>query len=237
MIRQLRLADHRGRDATCGLLPVRLPDARRWQDLAGQPVQMLRRVRATAATHPDTLLAQSPDPDDLAQTLIAGDPEWDLRALGRPTGPCTRGYLDGDEQRCYAPQWQERRADSPDGESRLRPLPARPANLAPATPPVWSGVLLPRQEIVRRVAFVRAYQVVHGDTLQFDFLYDLVQYLQQRNAMVQVGSGRQGRGPLVCERNGRPYRGFLDGRVQGEAMRLVLYLAAGELTLPEEGTP
>jgi hypothetical protein len=236
MIRQIRLADPHGRDATCGLLPVRLPDARRWQDLTGQPVQMLRRVRATAATHPEALLAQYPDPDDLAQALIAGDPEWDPRALGRPTGPCSRGYLDGDGQPCFAPQWTELRSPDQGDASARRPLPARPANLAPATPPVWSGVLLPRQELIRRVAFVRAYQVVHGDTLQFDFLYALAQYLEQRQVMVQVGSGRQGRGPLVCERNGRPYRGFLDGRVQGKAMRLVLYLAAGELTLPEEGT-
>jgi len=236
MIRQMRLVDHRGRDAICGLLPVRVPDRRRWQDLAGQPVQTMRRVRATAATHPETLLAQSPDPDDLAQALIANDPEWDLRALGRPTGPCTRGYLDGDGQPCCAQQWLESRVDGQGREAAQRPFPARPANLVPHAPPVWSGVLLPRQEIVRRVAFVRAYQVVHGDTLQFDFLYDLAQYLQQRQVMVQVGSGRQGRGPLVCERNGRPYRGFLDGQVQGDAMRLVLYLAAGELTMPE-GTP
>ncbi len=236
MMRQIRLTDHRGRDAICGLLPVRLPDRRRWQDLAGQPVQMLRRVRATAVTHPEMLLALSPDPDDLAQALIAGDPEWDLRALGRPTGPCTRGYVDGDGQPCYAPQWTEFRPDGQGTVGARRPLPSRPANLVPVTPPVWSGVLLPRQELVRRVAFVRAYQVVHGDALQFDFLYELAQYLQQRQVMVQVGSGRQGRGPLVCERNGCPYRGFLDGRVQGEAMRLVLYLAAGELTMPE-GTP
>jgi len=236
MIRQIRLADHGGRDAICGLLPVRVPDARRWQDLAGQPVHALRRVRATAATHPEALLAQYPDPDDLAQALIAGDPEWDPGALGRPTGPCTRGYVDGDGQPCYAPQWTELRSDGQGTVGACRPLPSRPANLVPATPPVWSGVLLPRQTLVRRVAFVRAYQVVHQDALQFDFLYELAQYLQQRQVMVQIGSGRQGRGPLICERNGRPYRGFLDGRVQGEAMRLGLYLAAGELTIPE-GTP
>ena len=99
-MRQIRLADPRGRDATCGLVSVRLPDPRCWQDLAGQPVHAIRRVRATASTHPEALLAQSPDPDDLAQVLIAGDPEWDLRALGRPTGPCTRGYVDGDGQPC-----------------------------------------------------------------------------------------------------------------------------------------
>lgn len=236
MIRQIRLADPRGRDATCGLLPVRLPDARCWQDLAGQPVQALRRVRATAATHPAALLAQYPDPDDLAQALIAGDPEWDPRALGRPTGPCTRGYLDGDGQPCCVPQWTDIRYDDQGHEQARRPVGRRPANLVPTAPPVWSGVLLPRSEVIHRVAFVRAYQVMHQDTLQFDFLYALAQYLQQRNALVQIGSGRQGRGLLICERNGCPCRGFLDGRVQGDAMRLVLYLAAGELTMPE-GTP
>jgi hypothetical protein len=109
----------------------------------------------------------------------------------------------------------------------------RAANLVPATPPVWSGVLIPRQEIVRRVAFTRVYQVIHQDALQFDFLYELAQYLHARKAMVQVGSGRQGRGPVYCERNGTAYRGFLDGRINGAAMRVVLYLAAGELTQPE----
>jgi len=232
-MRQIRLADHRGRDATCLLLSVRLAEQRCRQDLAGQPVNYLRRVRATAATHPEALLAQYPDPDDLAQALVAGDPEWDTRAVGRPTGPCARGYVDGDGQPCYAPQWTAIRYDDQGQEQARRPVGLRPANLVPAAPPVWSGVLMPRQEIIHRVAFVRAYQVVHQDALQFDFLYTLAQYLQQRQAMVQVGSGRQGRGPLICERNGRPYRGFLDGRVQGEAMRLVLYLAAGELTIPE----
>jgi len=225
----MRVPDHRGREATCVLLPVGMAEVRRWQDLAGQPVRYARRVRATADTHPEALYARYPDPDALARVLITGDPEWDTRAVGRPTGPCARGYVDGDGQPCYAPRWTEIRYDAQGQELARRPVGLRYANLAPTAPPVWSGVLIPRQEVIRRVAFSRAYQVVHQDALQFDFLYDLAQYLQQRNAMVQVGSGRQGRGPLICERHGRPYRGFLDGQVQAEAMRLVLYLAAGEL--------
>jgi hypothetical protein len=51
--------------------------------------------------------------------------------------------------------------------------------------------------------------------------------------MAQVGSGRRGNGSLILERNGPKYRGFLDGRIQGDAMRLVLYLAAFELIVPE----
>ena len=233
MIRQLRLVDHRGRDATVLLLPVRMTETRQNQTLDGHPVRHLRRIKATADTHPDALYARYPDPDDLARALIDGDPEIDRQAVGRATGPCDRVFLDGDGNVCYAPVVTEVRYHADGTERDHRPVGQRTANLVPATSPVWSGVLIPRREIVRRLAFSRVYQVAHQDTLQFDFLYDIAQYLHTRDAMVQVGSGRQGRGPLYCERNGPAYRGFLDGRINGEAMRVVLYLATGELMLPE----
>lgn len=233
MIRQMRLVDHRGRDATVLLLPVRMTETRLCQTLDGHPVRHLRRIKATADTHPDALYARYPDPDDLARALIDSDPEIDRQVVGRATGPCDRVWLDGDGQVCYAPMMTEVRYHADGTERERRPIGMRAANLVPTAPPVWSGVLVPRQEIVRRVAFTRVYQVVHQDALQFAFLYELAQYLHAREAMVQVGSGRQGRGPLRCERNGLPYRGFLDGRITGDAMRVVLYFASGELTLPE----
>ena len=101
MIRQLRLVDHRGRDATVLLLPVRMTETRQNQTLDGHPVRHLRRIKATADTHPDALYARYPDPDDLARALIDGDPEIDRQAVGRATGPCDRVYLDGDGQLCY----------------------------------------------------------------------------------------------------------------------------------------
>ncbi len=230
MIRELRLADQRGRDATCLLLPIKMTTERRqWQDLNGQPVYIKRRVKVTHNTHPDVLLNHYPDPEDMARALIDGDPEWDYKAVGRPTGPCMQQYLDGDGQPCYAPKFMQIRYDANGLEKERRPVGMRSANLVSMTPPVWSGMLLPRQDIIHRMAFSRIYQVVHQDALQFDFLYEIAKYLQQHNVMVQVGSGRQGRGPLICERNGKPYRGFLDGHVSGDAMRLILYLAAGEL--------
>jgi len=101
MIRQLRLVDNRGRDATVLLLPVRMTETRQNQTLDGQPVRHLRRIKATADTHPDALYARYPDPDDLTRALIDGDPEIDRQAVGRATGPCDRVYLDGDGQLCY----------------------------------------------------------------------------------------------------------------------------------------
>ena len=232
--RRIRLADHRGRDATVLLVPVTESIKRRYQDTDGQPVRSVRRVRATVDTSADALFAKYPDPDDLSHALIDNDPDIDLEMAGRITGPCDRVHLDGDRHIIYAPSVVEVLHD-PDGiETDRRPLSVRPSNLVTASLPVWSGVLLPRNEAVRKYAITRAYQVMHTNALEFDFLYSIAAYLDERKAMVQVGSGRRGIGPLICERNGPKYRGFLDGRVQVDAMRLVLYLATFELAVPED---
>jgi len=232
--RRIRLADHRGRDATVLLVPVGESVKRRYQDTDGRSVLNVRRVRATCATCVDTLLERYSDPEELTRAFISGDPEIDLEVTGRATGHCDRVHIDDDGQIIYAPSFVEVRYGSDGIEKERRPLAVRPSNLVTPTPPVWSGVLLPRGEVARKYAITRAYQVTHSNTLEFDFLYSIAAYLGEQNAVVQVGSGRRGLGPLICERNGSKYRGFLDGRAQGDAVRLVLYLAAFELAAPEE---
>jgi hypothetical protein len=180
------------------------------------------------------LFAKYSDPDELSRMLISGDPEIDFETAGRTTGPCDRVHIDGDGQILYAPSVLEVRCGSDGMECDRRLLSVRPSNLVTPTPPVWSGVLLPRVEIVRQYALTRAYQVMHTNALEFDFLFCIAGHLDERKAMAQIGSGRRGNGPLILERNGPKYRGFLDGRVQGDAMRLVLYLAAFELAAPED---
>ena len=232
--RRIRIADHRGRDATVLLVPIGEGVKRRHQDMEGRPVQSVRRVRATGQTCADALFAKYPDPDELSRALISGDPDIDLEITGRSTGPCDRVHIDGDGQILYAPSIMEARC-GPDGmECERRSLAMRPSNLVTPAPPVWSGLLTPRAEIIRQYALTRAYQVMHTNALEFDFLSCIAAHLDERKAMAQVGSGRRGNGPLILERNGPKYRGFLDGRVQGDAMRLVLYLASFELAAPEE---
>ncbi len=232
--RRIRLADHRGRDATVLLVPVGESMKRRYQDSDGRPVRSVRRVRSISKTCADRLLEQYLDPDELARSLIDGDPETDLEVTGRAAGSCDRVHIDGDGQVIYAPSVVEVRY-GPDGiEQERRPLSVRPSNLVTPVPPAWSDVLLPRSEVIRRYALTRAYQVMHTNTLEFDFLYGVAAYLDERGVMAQVGSGRRGNGPLIPERNGPKYRGFLDGKIQGDAMRLVLYLTAFELAAREE---
>lgn len=232
-MRRIRLADHRGRDATVLLVPIVHSERRRHRDMEGRPVVSARRVRATRGTNAETLLSRWQDPEELARALVSGDPELDLETIGRCTGPCDRVFLDGDGEILYAPSLVEVRY-GPDGlEAERRPLTVCPSNLVTPVPPVWPDVMLPRQEVVRNHALTRAYQVMHTNALEFDFLHGIAAHLDAHGAMAQVGSGRRGTGPLILERNGIPHRGFLDGRVRGDAMRLVLHLAAFALKAPE----
>lgn len=232
--RKIRLADHRGRDATVLLVPVSHRSEKRHQNMEGNPAESIRRIKCTAYTHADALLKQYSDPDALARVLIAEDPEMDIELVGRATGSCDRVYLSVKGETVYTPGIMEIRY-CPDGtEIERRPKRIRPANTVTATPPVWSGMLIPVDDAIRRYAFTRAYQVMHQNALEFDFLMGIAAYLHGRESMVLVGTGRNGKGPLILERNGPRYRGFLNGRVMGDAMRLVLYLSQSELRTPED---
>jgi hypothetical protein len=121
-------------------------------------------------------------------------------------------------------------------EIERRPPELVPANLVPDTAPVWSDKLLSCREAIGRFAFTRAYQVRHGNALEYDFLHGLAAHLERRESLVLVGSGPRGIGPLVPERNALPMKGFLAGKTQDKVYQLVLYLAAFELRKPEAST-
>jgi len=232
--RKIRIADHRGRDAIVLLVPVSHRFEKRNQDMESNPVESIRRVKGTKETHSDVLLKRYSDSDDLVRVLIAEDPEVDIELVGRATGSCDRVYMSGRGDVVYTPGIVEIRYGTDGTEIERRPKRIRPANAATTNVPTWSGTLIPVGDAVRRYEFVRAYQVMHQNALEFDFLLGIAAYLHERESMVLVGTGKHGRGSLILERNGPRYRGFLNGRVMGDGMRLVLYLAQSELRLSED---
>ena len=108
-VRRIRLAYHRGRDATVLLLPVGESVKYKHQGTNGISVHSVRRVRATSSTCTDALFTKYSDPDELSRALIAGDPDIDLEMTGRVTGPCDRVHIDGDGQFVFAPGASEDR--------------------------------------------------------------------------------------------------------------------------------
>jgi phosphate starvation-inducible PhoH-like protein len=58
--------------------------------------------------------------------------------------------------------------------------------------------------------------------------------LDEEDVMVLLGAGESGKDPIVLQLNGTAYRGFLEGRVNGETFILLLHLSNMELKKPVE---
>ncbi len=232
-LRKIRLADHRGREATVLLVPRSRPPTVGYADSSNASVRFTRLLKATESTGYAALLSRYGDPDSLARALIDSDPEIDMQATGSESGPCDRVHVGADGKPLYSARMVEVVHDHEGNEIARREPVEVPANLVPDTPPRWSGKLIAKSEAARHYAFTRVYQVRHANSLEFDFLFGLAKYLEDRNALALVGSGPKGTGPLILERNGTPMKGFLEGRTKEDAYLLVLRLASFELKTPE----
>jgi len=232
-LRRIRLADHRGREATVLLVPRSRPPSLRYTDSSNVSVRFTRLLKATESTSYAALLSRYGDPEVLTRALIDGDPEVDMQAAGREAGPCDRVHVGGDGKPLYSASIVEVVHDCEGKEVARREPENIPANLIPDTPPHWSGKLIEKSEATRHYAFTRVYQVRHSNSLEFDFLFGLAKHLEDCDALALVGSGPKGTGPLILERNGTPVKGFLEGRVKGETYLLALHLASFDLKRPE----
>ena len=56
--------------------------------------------------------------------------------------------------------------------------------------------------------------------------------LADENVLMLLGAGEKGSHPLIFRRGSVPYRGFLEGRIDGEKYILLLHLSNMELQLP-----
>jgi len=236
MSRWIRIRDGRGRDARVRMEPAHRRGRPKRQTLDGRGMEAAKFIKAPMARTYAVLCSRCGDDAELSELLIEEDPELDLEATGRRTGPTNRVLLDPDGNVLYAAAEVEVICDR-DGIEMDRRLPADTlANVDGESPLVWTGRMFPRLEAARRFAFTRALQLRHVDGLTYDFLFGMARELDQAGSLVLVGAGPGGRDPIRLERNGVPHRGFLQGRVDGDRYLLVLHLTNLELAVPVEVT-
>ena len=75
-------------------------------------------------------------------------------------------------------------------------------------------------------------QLSHINGLTYDFLYGMARDLENKNSLMLVGAGPKNNQPLILRRGGSPYRGFLEGRTEGDKYCLILHLSNMELKKP-----
>ncbi len=97
-------------------------------------------------------------------------------------------------------------------------------------------LFIDKQEACRKFVFSGKVQLHHINGLTFDFLFGMAKELEEKNKLMFLGAGPKSNQPLILRRGGSPYRGFLEGRTQGDKYCLVLHFSNLELKAPKEKT-
>ena len=168
--------------------------------------------------------------EDYGQALVDGDPEIDFETIGKRIEGSDLVYLTAKGDILYAPPTIEESIIGPDGIEKERRKPEDiPSNVDDELPVRWTDQKIPIEDVLKSFSFKRTIQIMHVDGLTYDFLYQMAKELSEEKCMVMIGAGKKGKNPLIFQANGSPYRGFLEGRVQGKKYKLLLHLSNMQL--------
>ena len=226
-MRKINIANDKKRDALIGFELNRSKDACHYRTASGEKVSSGRFLRYSDETATEKLISKFPD---FADSLINGDPEIEMELAGKMLDDLAKVYLSSDNKVVYSARLMEN-IYAPDGSKKeSKEAVAQLANIADEALPLrWTGKMFTKNQALRKFVFARTYQLRHVNGLTFDFLYEMAKKLHDSNSMMLLGGGEKGNAPLVMTNNGTPYRGFLEGRINGDSFCLLLHLTNLEL--------
>jgi hypothetical protein len=229
---EINNSDSGGRDAFVALESVGTTLKVRWVDPQGRQSATARVLKSAITNDVDALREQFGELPSVAKALIDGDPEIDFENTGRYLKDTSRVYIAPDRKIVHKVQFWEV-VHNPDGSVReRRPRKVMETNLDGEQPLKWSGVFIKREQAVRKFVFVSKVQLHHTNGLTYDFLYKMAKELESKDSLMLLGAGPKSNQPLIIRRGGAPYRGFLEGRTQGEKYALILHYSDLELKAP-----
>ncbi len=231
---EINLSNEAGRDAVVGTESVGRYKQIRWLDPKNRQANSVRFIKASVAHDIDVLLKEHGDLDKVADALISDDPEIDMENAGRILSETSRVYVDAENEIVRNVRFMEvvRNADGSVREERVREL--AHTNISTDTPLRWSGVFIPKEDAVRKFVFSGKAQLQHVNGLTYDFLFGMAKELHEKDSLMLLGAGAKSNQPLILRRGGMPYRGFLEGRVDGDRYCLILHFSNLELKIPKD---
>lgn len=232
---EINLSNSAGRDAVVNMQSVVSRKVVRWVGDDGRQASNVRLIKSTIDCDIDALSEQADgDLEKVSDLLLNGDPEIDMEIVGGFLRDTSRVYLKPDRSIVHKIlQWDIVR--NPDGSEReRRPREVPPPNVAAESAIKWSGVMIKKEDAVRKFVFASKMQLHHVNGLTYDFLNGMAKELEEKNSLMLLGAGPKSNQPLILRRGSMPYRGFLEGRTDGDRYCLVLHLSNMELKAPAE---
>jgi|LWDU01.1.fsa_nt_gi hypothetical protein len=229
MMRYINLSNNKDRDAKVIFKSVASLSTVHMAMETGEFVENRRLLKGTSQNSIVTLMKEFKDSAHLVDAIITNDPEVDLELEGKTLNASDRVYINQDEEVVYKIRKNEK-VFLPDGSLQEERVPRYlDANIAIEQAVNWTGKMIPRKKLYNKVVFVRNYQICHVNGLTYDFLFNMAKELAQKDSMMMMAGGEKGDEPLVFNDGGKPYRAFLEGRVDKLKYCLILHLSDLEL--------
>ncbi len=226
-MRKIHISDSNSKNTFVHFSPIKAP-SNPVRAFGKQKVYSKRLILSGEKSDYENLLTKYEK--KLPEILLNEDPELDLKLIGRPIEKTNTVFINKkNEILRVAPNWIELIFDQ-DGNEKERRVPEdRLSNITDDLPIRFTKMKLKRKDAVRKFVFSRTLQLWHSDGLTFEFLFNIAKELDDNDEMMLVGSGEKGRGPLIFQNNGLPWRAFLEGRVKDNSYALLMRLSNLEL--------
>ena len=167
------------------------------------------------------------DYDSFSEKLISDDREIDFELFGKFIDKTDRIYTDKNLNPVYNVKLTEKVFDT-DGNLKEERVPNYLySNISGESILKWTGKYIPKDKLYNKVVLSSKYQIKHINGLTFDFLFNISKTLQDKNSFMILGGGK-GNEPLIFNDGGKPYRGFLEGKVNDNSYCLILHLSNQE---------
>tara|TARA_B100002019_G_C21157935_1_gene541716 strand:- start:53 stop:763 length:711 start_codon:yes stop_codon:yes gene_type:complete len=170
--------------------------------------------------------------DSFSEKLILEDKEIDFELFGKFIDRTDRIYTDKNLNPVYNVELSEKVFDTNGNLKEERTPNYLYSNISGESVLKWTGKYIPKNKLYNKVVLSSKYQIKHINGLTFDFLFNISKRLQDKNSFMMLGGGK-GNEPLIFNDGGKPYRGFLEGKIKDNSYCLILHLSNQEYkTIP-----
>jgi len=228
-MRSLNISNEKKRDAIVGMEGTTRKSKISYVLSDGSPKKSVKVLKGTLEKSEDMLVSKYGDLVKLGEEIIKSDPEIDFENAGRMVDRTRKLYLNKDNKIAYRVSIVEVVKNTDGTEKLRRDLSKTDANILGEVPLQWTGKRFPKEQAIKKFVFTKKYQIKHVNGLTYDYLYEMAKSLHETNTLMFVGGGKKGNEPIVLTTGGVPYRGFLEGRIQGDKYCLILHLTNLEL--------
>ena len=228
-MRTINLTNSKKRDAEVCMETMKKAETTKRVTETGDELINVKILKQNLALSFETLRENYTDTVRMGQDIIQSDPEIDMEIIGKKLSSTRKLYVQQNGQIAYRVNMVQVIKDPQGNEKERKDLTKAMSNITGDSVVQWTGKKFPKDATIRKFVFARKMQIKHVSGLTYDFLYGMAKELHDSDSLMFMGGGKKGNEPLVLTQGGEPYRGFLEGRVDGEKYCLILHLTNMEI--------